>query len=101
VVSLKGGLVTRFVVILSTAAREYLLRIEPAERRLLTDSLVSALSSQYDRAVRVAGGSALLTEVGGYLITYRRLDDVEKKRYEAREGCFVMRISALWTGYPE
>lgn len=81
-----------FVIVLSTAARDFLRGLSRPERELLKRCMESQLSPQHDRVVPAADGTALTLDVLGYLITYRPLTGAERGIYEARAGRFVMHI---------
>jgi hypothetical protein len=96
-----AGVVRAFEVVLASAVRELLLELDWEERELLTGSILSELRSCHDRTFEVPGGCALVTEICGYLITYRSLSQAEKERYSVADGHFVVRIESVLKGLPK
>jgi hypothetical protein len=89
-----------FVIVLSTAVREFLLGLPRQERKLLKEAMESQLSPQHDRVVPAVDGTALTLEVLGYLITYRSLTGAERGIYKAKDGRFVTDIRAWMEDSP-
>lgn len=83
-----------FDVVLSPEAREFLLELEPEERRRLVLAMLDELKLDAAPIANVKG-RVLRRELYGYYVDYRDLQADEKRRFKVRSGKFIYGISLV------